>query len=341
MHLAAADDVARSLLIRLASGHVASAAIYVVLELGVADRLANGARSVDVLANETGANEDALYRVLRALASVGVFSEEMPRTFALTRPAALLRSDRGAIQDQLRWMAHPLQLRASANAMYSVRTGAATLEQIARHELFDLLANDAGLAGCFHDAMTAASTEIMAGVLDVYDFSDVQVLVDIGGSHGQALSLVLQKYPRMSGVLFDRADVVARAAAHLGAAGVADRCRIQAGDFFVSVPTDGDAYLLKHIVHDWDDEPARAILTQVRRALDHRKRGRAILIESPIATGNRPDPTKFSDLTMLLSVGGRERTVDEYRALCSSAGLVLTQAILSKTGAFVLEARST
>jgi hypothetical protein len=333
-----ADDAAKALLIRLGAGHVVSAALSTVLELGIVERLGGGACSVQRLASDTGTNEAALYRVLRALASVGVFSEETPRHFALTRAGAWLQSRSGTMAGQLRWMTHPLQMRASAEMRHSVQTGGSALETLTGSPLFALLAQDEALSACFHDAMTADTRETMPAVLDSYDLSDVDVLVDVGGGHGEALTLALQRYPHMRGVLFDRADVVAGARRGLAASGVAERCRIEPGDFFAAVPAGGDAYLLRHIVHDWDDAAARVILTRVRAALDGRPRARVLLIESPIAIGNRPDPAKFADLTMLVLVGGRERTVEEYRALCASAGLRLTQAVASRTGAFVLEA---
>ena len=335
---AAADEAAKALLIRLGAGHVVSAAVFTVLELGIADRLAGGARTVDSLARETGTQAEALYRVLRALASVGVFSEETPRAFTLTRAGALLREAASTMPGQLRWMTHPLQLRASAEMMHVVRTGENAIEKLAGSPLFSLLAQDEALSGCFHEAMTADTRDVMPAVLDAYDLSDVGELVDVGGGHGEGLSLVLQHYPRMRGVLFDRPDVVDAARQWLASAGVAERCRIEPGDFFAAVPAGGDAYLLKHIVHDWNDEAARAILTHVRAALEPRPGARVLLVESPVAAGNRPDATKFADLTMLLVVGGRERTLDEYRTLCASAGLRLTRAVPSRTGTFVIEA---
>lgn len=333
------DQAAKALLIRLASGHVASAAMQVVLQLGIADRLVAGPVSIERLAAETASSEDALYRVLRALASVGVFSEETPRTFALTRAGALLGSNGCAIRDQLRWMSHPLPIRASAEIMHSVRTGTDVIDTLTGSPLFALLAEDAALSECFHDAMTDASTEIVTAVLETYEFSGIDLLVDVGGGHGRLLSLVLSKYPAMRGVLFDRRDVVADAGRCLAAADLAGRFRIEAGDFFVSVPADGDAYVLMHILHDWDDVRALVILERIRAALQRRPSGRVIVIESLIAPGNRTDATKFADLTMLLCVGGRERTLEEYRALCARAGLELARTVASRAGASVLEAR--
>ena len=333
------DDAAmEGLVTRLCSGHMVSAAMHVALELDLADRLANGPRNVTDLAAQTAVDEGALYRVLRALASVGVFLEQTPRVFALTRAATLLGSGCRAVRDQLRWMVDPLQIRLAAELAHSVSTGKGADRLTLGASLWDLLERDARLLRCFQDAMTGASCQIVDAVLQVYDFSDIRMLVDVGGGHGHVIGAVLQRFPAMCGALFDRADVVAGARQHLVTMGVAHRCRVEAGDFFASLPRDGDAYLLQHIIHDWDDESALAILRRVREAIADRD-GRLLLIESPITAGNRQDPAKFADLAMLVCSGGRERTVDEYGALCRAAGFDLNRAVPAPPRALVFEGR--
>jgi hypothetical protein len=165
-------------------------------------------------------------------------------------------------------------------------------------------------------------------VLAAYDFGDTRTLVDIGGGHGSVVAAILQKYPQMKGVLFDIEHVVRGAGAYLKAAGVADRCAIEAGDFFQSVPAGGDTYIMKNIIHDWDDERATPILTNIRKAFEGRRDGRVILLEAVIPPGNQPDFGKLIDLEMLLMPGGRERTAEEFASLFEHAGFELARSCL-------------
>jgi hypothetical protein len=331
------DELSRALVNRVASGGLLAAALYSAMELGVADMLADGPRSTQDLAIATHADEDALYRVLRALASIGIFSEEAPRTFALTRPAQLLRSHNAVMTSQLRWMAHPTQLHAASQLLDVVRVGRTSQRGTAAAGFFESLAGDPGLLDCFQRAMTAHTREVIDAVLEAYDFSDVPVIVDVGGGTGELLLRILALYPNSRGILFDRAEVVIAAGEYLAASPLRERCTAQAGDFLRSVPSGGDAYVLKHVLHDWDDDGALLILRHVSRELAARP-AKVLVLETPLSAGNRPDNAKIGDLAMLLTVGGRERTLSEYQGLFEASNLRLHRAVSTAVGLTVLEA---
>jgi hypothetical protein len=327
------EAAAAQLVFQIASGYMASAALHVVVRLGIAERLADGPQHVDALASATGVQADGLYRVLRALASLGIFAEEAPRTFGLTPAGALLKKGPGGPGDGLEFLTDPLHFRTYAEMLYSVQTGKPAGEKVVGMPLFDYLARTPEWSASFNNAMTAFSANVMPAVLEAYDFSGIELLVDVAGGHGHVLTSILAAYPSMQGVLFDLEHVIAGSGPLLAASGTASRVRTETGDFFTAVPAGGDAYIMKHIIHDWDDDRAVAILTSIRRALGDR-RGRVILLEAVIAPGNAPDFGKMVDLEMLLLPGGRERTAEEFGALFARAGLTLdtvvpTQSMLS------------
>jgi hypothetical protein len=311
----------------------------VAVKLSITERLAGGPRSVADLARDAGVGEDGLYRVLRALASVGIFTEQAPRTFALTPAAAFMRKGPGELGDGIEFISDPLHLRAYAEMLHSVRTGSPAAEKVVGMPMFEYLATDAEESASFNNAMTAFSANVMPAVLKAYDFSGIEVLVDVAGGHGQVLTSVLREYPAMRGVLCDLEHVVAGAGPLIEAAGVRDRCRTETCDFFTSVPGGGDAYIMKHIIHDWDDQRAAVILTNIRTALGGRRDGRVILLDAVVPGGNEPHLSKLLDLEMMLMPGGRERTAEEFSALFRRAGFVLTRIVPTESMLSVVEAR--
>jgi hypothetical protein len=323
---------------QLATGYIISAALQTAVKLGVADHLANGSQSVAELAAATRTNEDALYRVLRVLAMAGVFEETAGRRFALTPASELLRSDRPGLRDMALWISSPFHFRVYSNALESVRTGQPASEKMLGVPVFEYLARDAELSEIFNNAMTSFSGLIMPAVLEAYDFSGIDVLVDVAGGHGGILTAVLQKYPAMRGILMDIDHVIAGAHPKIAAQNVQDRCTAVAGDFFKSVPPGGDAYIMKHIIHDWDDQRASVILRNIRTALAGRRHGKVILLEAVIQAGSAPDLGKLLDLEMLMMPGGRERTADEFRALFAKSGFEMTRIVPTKSPLNVIEA---
>ena len=299
---------AGQLVFQVASGYMASAALQVAMRLDIAARLSNGPRPVADLARETGVQTDGLYRVLRALAGLGIFAESSPRTFALTPAAELLRRGPGSLGDGIEFITDPLHFKTYAEALHSVQTGQPAAEKVVGMPLFEYLAKTPQWSTSFNNAMTAFSANVMPAVLKAYDFSGIGTLVDVAGGHGHVLTSVLRDYPQMRGVLFDLEHVIAGSGPLLAASGVQNRVRGESGDFFQAVPAGGDAYIMKHIIHDWDDERAAAILSNIRKALDGKPQGRVILLEAVLAAGNVPDFAKLLDLEMMLFPGGRERT---------------------------------
>jgi hypothetical protein len=320
---------------RLLSGYWLSQAVSVAAKLGIADLLAHGGRSVDDLARETKAHGPSLYRMLRALASVGVFVEDTPGRFSLTPVAACLRSDIPGSQRALAIMQGEEQFGAWSEFLYSVQTGKPAFDRVFGMPVFDYLSKNPEPAKVFDAAMVGVHGRETSAMTDVYDFSDIPVLADIGGGNGSLLTTVLQKYPAMRAILYDLPGVTERAKISLQAAGLADRCQVIGGNFFESVPGGADAYLMRHIIHDWDDEKATRILQNVHRAM--RNAGRLLIVESVIPPGNDPAMGKLLDLHMLVVPGGKERTDQEYRTLFEAGGFRLTRIVPTKADVSVIE----
>ena len=340
------EAAAAQLLNQIATGYMVSAALQVALKLEIADRLVNGPRPVSELARDAGVHEDRLYRVLRALASVGVF-EEPPtpgqagpsRTFALNLPARMLCKGPRSMHDMGVFITSPLHFRIYAEMLHSVQTGQPAVEKVTGAPVFEFFPANPEYSALFNNAMTAFSAAVIPAVLEAYDFSGIDVLVDVAGGHGRVLTSILQRYPAMRGVLFDLDHVVAGARPLLQASGVADRVRTEPGDFFTAVPAGGDAYIMKHIIHDWDDEQALTILRNIRRQLDGRPQGRVILVESVIPADSSPNFGKLIDLEMMLMPGGRERTEAEFTSLFERAGFSQVRVVPTQAPLWVVEAR--
>jgi hypothetical protein len=329
-------------LYQIALGYMASAALQVVLELEIADRLVDGPRPVAQLAADAGVDEDSLYRILRTLSSVGVFEEREPRTFAANLAASLMRKGPGSFRDMGYWITSPFHFGVYAEMLHSVRTGQPASEKVLGMPAFAFFARpeNQALSARFNNAMTAFSAAVAPAALEVYDFSGIRVLVDVAGGHGQVLASILRAHPGMRGILFDVDHVIAGAAPVLEAAGVRDRVQTAAGDFFAAVPPGGDAYIMKHIIHDWDDARSTAILGNIRTALRQgAPDGRLVLLESVLLPANQPDFAKMIDLEMMMMPGGRERTADEFERLFARAGFTLTRIVPTAAGLSVIEGR--
>lgn len=331
-------------LMQFASGYVPSAVLWVIAELNVADLLKNGPRPVSELAKETRSNEDALYRSLRLLAMVGIFAETQPRHFTLTPAADLLRTDvQGSMRDMIVWIADPMHLRVASDWLHSVKTGQPTIEHMVGKPAFEHFAEEPVEFDRFHRAMTTMSAMAVYPVLEAYDFSPYSNIVDVAGGHGFVLCEILRKYPKASGVLFDMQEVKEGGDQRIEQCGLGSRCRTASGDFFKSVPEGGDLYLMKNIIHDWDDDKALTILRNCRKALEgngsgQKKHGKVVLLELVVPEGNVPHMSKILDIEMLFFPGGRERTEKQYAELFAKAGLRLTRIVPTKSPYSVIEA---
>jgi hypothetical protein len=317
------------------TGHIVASAVNIAARLGLSDHLANGPRTAEDIARATGADPDALYRLMRALSGVGVFAEGADRTFTLTPVGAALCD--GPVRWMALWIAGEFNFHVYANAMHSVMTGESAVPVTTGNGAFEHFAKNPELSKIFNDAMTGFSNFVIPEVIESYDFSGIRTLVDIAGGHGAVLSAILQKHPGMKGILMDVDHVVAGAKPKIEAQGLADRLTTASGDFFKAVPSGGDAYVMKHIIHDWDDEKAAVILSNIRKVLP--KDGRVILIESVVRDGQEGAMSKVMDLEMLVMPGGRERTEEEFRALFDRAGFTLTRIVQTKSPLSVIEAR--
>ena len=325
-------------LLRLATGYMVASALQTAVTLRLADRVARGVDTTAALARETGTHEDALYRVMRLLASSSIFEEIARRRFALTPAAELLRERPGSLSPVVRWMTDPLHFKVHASLEHAVRTGRPVVNDLLGMPLFDYLAEEPVESEIFNEAMTSSSALVAPAVLDAYDFSNIGVIVDVAGGHGHVLTSILDRYPMMQGVLFDVDHVVEGARERLEPLEVGERVHLVSGDFFRSVPTGGDAYLLKHIIRDWDDERAVTILRNIRVALEGRN-GRVLLIESLVRPGSDDDLARLGDMEMLAMTGGRERTEAEYASLFDRAGFRLTRLVPTASSLSVIEAR--
>jgi hypothetical protein len=319
----------------LLTGAWKAQAIYVAAYLGLADLLAAGPRTSAELAEETGTHVPSVYRLLRALASIGIFREEEPGRFGLTPLGDRLRSDRPDSQRSLAIMMGEEHYRCWGDLLQSIRTGQTAFERLYGRPCFDYLASHPRSAQLFDEAMVGVHGVETQAMIDAYDFSPFHTLVDVGGGNGSLLTAVLQRHPRLRGVLYEQPHVIERALPGLRAAGVAERCQAVGGNFFESVPPGGDAYLMRHIIHAWNDDQALTILRNCRQAMG--PQARLLLVESVIPSGNDPFFAKFLDLNMLLIPGGQERTEAEYRALYEKAGFRLTRVTGTTTEVSVIE----
>lgn len=319
-------------------GYQHSRAVTVAAELGVADLLRDGPRDVADLAAATSTDPTALYRLLRALAAIGVFTELADRRFALSPMAEFLRRDHPLSMDPAaRMFGANYQWQAWSALGHSVETGENAAVHALGVDVWEYRRRHPEHSELFDATMRTMSAGDNPGVLAAHDFGRYAVVADIGGGTGAVLAAVLAAHPAARGILFDQAHVVANAEGVLGA--VTERVTVVAGDFFDGVPTGADAYLLVRILHDWEDEEALRILRNVRAAMT--PEARLVVVESVLGPPNEDPLAKFLDLMMLVSAGGRERTEEEWRALLADAGLELVGVRRATPTRHVIEARPT
>ena len=324
-------------LFQMVVGKWISQAIGTVVELGIPDELRKGARRCSDIAREAGVSEDALYRLLRALASVGLFAESADRRFRLTPMGQFLRSDHPeSAAGYARFTAHDSTWRPWGQLRYSVTTGMPAFDHVFGAPIFEYLATNPAAAAVFDDAMTSISTTEARATSDAYDFKGIKTLMDVAGGHGRRLATGLQRHNPMRGMLVDPPHGVAGAAATVARAGITGRVRTDSGDFFKELPSGADAIIMKHILHDWDDESASRILQTCHRALG--PRGKVLIVDPVVPPGNVPHYGKLLDLEMLvLTPRGRERTKTEFGRLLRGAGFRLARVIATRSPLSIVE----
>lgn len=316
-----------------------SRALWAAAVLDVAGCLAGGALSAEQIAAKVGAHGPSLYRLLRALASAGVFEEDADGRFRNTPMSEPLRPDvPGSLRDLTLLIGHETSWRSWEAILHSVRTGECAFEHVYGERSFDYMAQRPDVAEMFDRAMASASSTTNAAVVEAYDFSSLGLVVDVAGGVGAALGAILNANPRLRGIVFDQPHVAVRATAYVSEQGLADRCRVESGSFFEAVPGGADAYFMKHILHDWGDEDCLRILRTCRRAMQ--SSACLLVCERIVPPGNEPAAAKLIDLHMLATNhGGRERTAEEYRGLLGRSGFELARVVPTATAWSVIEGR--
>jgi len=314
-------------------------AVYVIAKLGIADLLKSGPKSANELAESTKTHAPSLYRLLRALACVDILAAETDGRFALTPLSELLVTDapgsmRWFVVSELGQEHYP----AWGSFMHSVKTGEIAFDHHFGMDVWTYFQQNPDDAAVFYDSMSVMTAVVNQEIASLYDFSRFNKIVDIGGGHGGLITSILDANPQAFGVLFDAEQVIASARPRIEAAGLADRCAMMAGDFFRAVPAGGDVYIMKWIIHDWDDEQAIRILKNCRRQMPHNSR--VIIVDCVVPEGDEPDFSKFFDLNMMVMTGGKERTAKEFGQLLAAAGLRFLRVIPTKTPTSIVEAEA-
>ncbi len=312
-------------LLQLVQGIMVSKSLQAVAELGIADLLAGSAKTAEELAQATSTHPAALFRLLRALAGLGIFRQNESGRFENTELSEPLRSDSPvSMRDYVIHFPHEGYIRAWMSLMSVLRTGEPSFEKVNGSSLWEYYQQHPDLSERFDRAMTALASVELKMILEAYDFSPFKTLIDVGGGQGLLLASILKAYPHMLGTLFELPAVAEGAMAYLASQGVADRCKVVAGDAFESVPAGFDAYILKNVLHDWSDDKCTALLERCREVIP--PRSRLIIVDSVIVPGNTPNLTNWFDMHMMVALGGRERTENEFRSLLKGAGFSLTMA---------------
>ena len=317
-----------------------SQTIYVAAKLGVADLVCDGARPVDELAAATGVHARSLYRFLRALAAVAVFVEDDQGRFGLGPLGHHLRSDTPGSLRSYAIHANEESYRAWGEALYSVRTGQPAFDHVFGTGFYEYLKGHVEADEVWNRAMseTEWSFAVQMGMVAAYNWTDLQTVVDVGGSHGTLIAALLGTCAHLRAVVFDLPHVVEGARAELIKAGVVERCQLVGGDFFSEVPSGADAYILSRVLFNWDDDDATTILRNCRDAM--RAGGRVLVMEPVIPPGNEADLAKLIDLNVFVICGGRTRNEAELAALFERAGLSLTQRIPTPSAWNIIEGRA-
>ncbi len=319
-------------MMQMITGFWTSCCIYSAAKLNIADHLKERSKTAEQLAEATHSDAASLYRVLRALSSVGVFSENSEHQFELTPLGKTLQSELPGSMKAMAIAQLGDHFNAWGNLIYSIKTGNIAFDKVEGMSLWKYYEThpDEGLN--FMKAMSGLTGAVVVNVLPCYDFSGFKTIVDVGGGNGVLLMGVLNAAPQAKGIVFDEEYVVDETKKDLKEKGFDKRCRTEAGSFFEFIPTNADAYLMKMILHDWNDEQCLQILKNCSRAM--KNDSKLLVIEAVIPEGNDPHPGKFMDINMLAMTGGRERTEKEFDELFAKAGLKLSKMIQTHSPMF-------
>lgn len=328
---------AHAQLIQMSTGYWISRVVYAAARLGLADHLASGPRTAGELAGPTRTHAPSLHRLMRTLASLGVLTERDGQRFALTPLGEALETGApGSARATPLTFGSPWFGSAFENIMHSLQTGGTGFEKANGMPVFDYLGQHPEDAALFSETMVGFHGAEPPAVAAAYDFSAFKTVVDVGGATGNMLATILARYTGPRGVLFDMPHVVSGAPALLAERGVDKRVTIEAGNFFESVPAGGDAYLLSHVIHDWNEDQCLTILGHCRKAM--KPEGRLLLVEMVLPAGDTPHPGKILDMVMLVTPGGQERTEAEYATLLGKGGFRVTRVVPTESAVSVVEA---
>ncbi|MBR8661705.1 MULTISPECIES: methyltransferase [Brevibacillus] len=311
-------------------------AIYVAAKLGIADLLADGPKNVGELAEATETHAPSLHRILRALCGIGLFREEGEQRFALGPLGSYLQSGANSLRGMAIMMGEKWHRDAWSNIMYTVKTGKSAFQDVHGMGVFAYLERHPDAGEQFNQAMSDMSNRMASALVRAYDFSPYDKVIDVGGGHGRLMTAILNAYPGLKGAIYDVPAVIEGTRRHIAEAGLADRCACIGGSFFESVPAGGDLYMMKNIIHDWNDEEAVAIFRNCRRAI--REDGKLLVIEMVVPANNQPHPSMLIDLEMMIMATGKERTEAEFRTLFRRAGFELQRIIPTSAAVSMLEA---
>jgi hypothetical protein len=322
-------------MLQLMSGFWIARCIYVLAKLGLADLITAEPKTADELAAATNTHGPSLFRVLRALASVGVITQDDRNRFGGTPLSDTLRDGPGSIRSFAMTELGEEHYPAWGELLHSVRTGGIAFDKAFGENCWEFFAKHPDNAKTFNDAMSGMTAQATEALHGAYSFSGIKKLMDVGGGHGGLITSILQRNPEMTGVVFDSPQVIEGTKTKVQASDIGDRCETVGGDFFQAVPAGADAIVLKWIIHDWNDEQSVAILKNCHRALP--QNGKLILIEAMVPTTSEPHFSKFIDLNMLVMTGGRERTESEFRKLYEDSGFKLTRVVATESPFTVVE----
>jgi len=326
------------MLAKLLYGYKATQCLYVAAKLNIADHLLSGKKNIHDLARTTNTNCDALYRVMRCLAALGVFNEESEKIFSLNSAADDLLSDSENTMKDFIILCGEELYRSAGDLLYSVKTDLPAFDHIYGMNHWDYLEKHPDKAKTFHDAMEKGSLPMIKDILKHYDFSTYKSIVDVGGGKGQLICEILSQYPHTNGIVFDLPNAEKFAENYIISKNLSDRCKFISGSFFEATPKDSDLYLLKVVLHDWDDKKALQILQKCRESIS--KTGKILIIEKIIENNNFKDLACLGDINMLVTLKGRERSLDEFKHLLDIGGFKLLQKIGTNTVFSIIEAES-
>jgi len=324
-------------MLQIITGYWISQAVGTAARLGVSDQLADRPKTSSEVASAVGADPQALFRLMRMLASIGVFTLDKQERFALTPLGDTLRSSvPGSVRNFAVAETAPGHWQPWGKMYEAIKTGEPMCKPALGMELWDWYSKNPEEGEYFNGAMGDLSAAVSGEVTRIYDFATFQKVVDVGGAHGILLAAILKANPKMRGILFDLQHVTATAGESLKTQGIGQRCEVVTGDFFESVPPGADIHVLKQIIHDWSDTECATILRNCHQAL--KPNGKLLLVEMVIPPDNSPSMAQAMDLNMLVLLTGRERTESEYRDLLAAGGFKLERVMPTQTPFSVIEA---